>query len=205
VLTASSGSNTGALLPTSNPIDTIDGIRVSCIDVGNPCVFVAASSLSVKGTIAPDEIESSPPLLAKLESIRRGAAVRMGIAKSPDTVPGSIPKVAIVSEGHAGQYDLAVRSMSVGQPHRAVPITVALALASATKLDGTIPFQISRRSTERAGGSVDEDGVTLGHATGSVLVTANMADGRDGKTTVSDATVFRTARLLMKGQVFWKD
>jgi len=47
---------------------------------------------------------------------------------------------------------------------------------------------------------VDADGITLGHPSGTLLVTAKFdADG-----VVSEATVFRTARRLMEGNVFWR-
>lgn len=135
MLTLDSGSKTGQLFPTGNITDILDGVTVTCIDAGNPCVFVEAQSLDVDGTMLPDSIDNHPTLLAKLDSIRRKASVTMGISKEEVSCPGSIPKIAIVSKSkphqllsgvqiEESQVDLVVRALSVGQPHRAVPITV---------------------------------------------------------------------------------
>ena len=49
------GSKTGKLLPTDNVVDTIDGVIVSCVDAGNPCVFVRAEDVDADAAILPDE------------------------------------------------------------------------------------------------------------------------------------------------------
>ncbi|GME30863.1 DUF453-domain-containing protein [Neofusicoccum parvum] len=201
-----SGSKTGMLLPTGKVTDVFDGIEATCIDVGNPCVFVQASDLGVEGTILSDSIEAHPTLLKRLDSIRRQAGVAMKLAAHVDSVPGSIPKIAMVSASQphkilSGQHfseqdcDLVVRAISVGQAHGAVPITVAMALAASAKTKGsTVQRNISSNP-------VDPDGITLGHNSGKILVSANF--DKDGN--VMDATVFRTARRLMEGTIFWKE
>jgi 2-methylaconitate cis-trans-isomerase PrpF len=90
--------------------------------------------------------------------------------------------------------DLVVRAISVGQPHRAVPITVALAIAAAGNLEGsTVRGCLTPRR-------VDPDGITLGHSSGKIMVGASF----DHEGRLVDATVFRTARRLMDGFVYWK-
>ncbi|KAJ5531642.1 PrpF protein [Penicillium freii] len=132
-----SGSVTGKMLPTDNIKDEFDGVQATCIDAANPCVFVQSTSLGVRGDLTPDEITAHVDLLQRLDSIRRQAGVKMGIAKTTDAVPGSIPKICIVSSpessGENVPVDLLVRAISVGQPHKAVPITVALAVSSAAR------------------------------------------------------------------------
>lgn len=197
------GSKTGKTLPTGNVVDTFENIRVTCVDVGNPCVFVHASALGVEGGILADAIDAHPDLLSRLNSIRRQAAVTMGISKVLDTVPGSIPKIAMVTAPYTHRLisgetiqqedcDLLVRAISVGQPHRAVPITVAMALAAASRIDGSVVQEVT--SSRR----VDADGITIGHNSGKLLVGANFNESGD----VTDATVFRTARRLMEGTVY---
>lgn len=197
------GSKTGKALPTGNLVDIFDNVRVTCIDVGNPCVFVHASSLGVEGGILADAIDAHPNLLLRLDSIRRQAAVAMGVSKSTESAPGSIPKVAMVASSYTHKLisgetineedcDLLVRAISVGQPHRAVPITVAMALAVASRLEGSVVKEVTSSSP------VDEDGVTVGHNSGKLLVGANF----DAQGVVTDATVFRTARRIMQGIVY---
>ncbi|KAJ8109675.1 hypothetical protein OPT61_g7288 [Boeremia exigua] len=198
------GSKTGKTLPTGQILDKFDGIAATCIDVGNPCVFVKATDLGVEGAILADAIDAHPTLLKQLDSIRKQAAVAMGISKDLESVPGSIPKVALVSAPYphsliSGQKlkredcDVLVRAISVGQPHKAVPVTVAMALASASRLEGSTVYQCTSEHP------VDADGVTVGHNSGKLLVGAKFeADGG-----VKSATVFRTARRVMDGTIYW--
>jgi 2-methylaconitate cis-trans-isomerase PrpF len=199
-----SGSKTGKTLPTGNVTDVFEGVSATCIDVGNPCVFVQASDLDVEGGILADAIDAHPTLSSKLETIRLQAAVAMGLAKDARSVPGSIPKIAMISApyDHAitggtvkqKDCDLIVRAMSVGQPHRAVPITVALALAVASRLKGST---VHRNTSPN---HVDPDGITIGHNSGKLLVGANFDE--DGE--VVNATCVRTARRIMDGTIYWK-
>ncbi|KAH7336076.1 putative 3-methylitaconate isomerase [Rhexocercosporidium sp. MPI-PUGE-AT-0058] len=200
-----SGSKTGKLLPTGNVVDSFDGVDATCIDAGNPCVFVQAKDMNVDGAILPDDIDAHPTLLSRLDSIRRQASVAMGISRDQASIPGSIPKIAMVSSPISHKLlsgetvegdgiDLVVRALSVGQPHRAVPITVAMAVAAASSLEGSTVWQNVQR--ER----VDADGITLGHSSGKILVGATF----DGKGALTNATIFRTARRLMEGFVYWK-
>ncbi|KAL2858565.1 PrpF protein [Aspergillus pseudoustus] len=196
------GSRTGQMLPTGGVRDRFDGVDATCVDVANPCVFVRADDLGVSGTLTPDEISATPGLLARLDSIRRQAGVAMGLASKPEDVPGSVPKIGMVSspaEGGADgnnkrAVDLVVRALSVGQPHRAVPITVALALATAARLPGSTVADVTSSDP------IDPAGITIGHASGKILVGATFRGGGG----LEFATVFRTARRLFEGQIFWK-
>lgn len=189
------GSVTGKLLPTGSARDVFDGVKATCIDVGNPCVFVQAKDLDVKGTLTPDEITNNTTLLQQLDSIRRQAGVKMGIADDLPSVPGSIPKICLVSSPDSGAVDLVARAMSVGQPHKAVPITVALALAAAARVSGSTVAEVANNQL------VDPTGITINHASGNLLVGADF-DEQGG---LKSATVYRTARRLFEGRIFWKD
>jgi 2-methylaconitate cis-trans-isomerase PrpF len=199
------GSVTGKLLPTGNVTDIFDGAKATCIDVGNPCVFIKAIDLGIEGNLTPDEITAHPDLLPRLNSIRRQAGVKMGIANSLDDVPGSVPKICVVAAPSTdarcveqkqtpANVDLLARALSVGQPHKAVPITVALALAAAARVPGSTVAGVTNQDL------VDGAGITIGHASGNLMVGANFEP--DG--TLTSATVFRTARRLFEGRIFWK-
>lgn len=168
-------------------------------------MFVQAADVDIEGTILPDDVDAHPTLLSKLDSIRRKASVAMGLSMDESSTPGSIPKIAMVSpsKSHnllsgetldANSVDLVVRALSVGQPHKAVPVTVAMALAAAANLQGsTVHANVSNSR-------VDPDGITLGHSSGKIMVAAKF-DSQGG---LIQATVFRTARRLMDGFVYWK-
>ncbi|OLN97033.1 3-methylitaconate isomerase [Colletotrichum chlorophyti] len=189
------GSRTGKLFPTESMVDEIEGVRATCIDAGNPCCFVQATELGVDGTITPQGIEDHPTLGQTLDKIRRRAGVKMGLADSEDKVPGSVPKISIVSAPRdSSSNTLVVRAMSVGQPHKALPVTAALAAAAAANARGTVVAECVK--TEAGAGS----DILIHHASGTLDVAADYAE--DG--TLRSATVYRTARRLMEGRVFWK-
>ena len=56
------GSSCGALLPTGNICDTINGIDVTMIDNGMPCVIVRSEDLGVRGDEQPEELEANKNL-----------------------------------------------------------------------------------------------------------------------------------------------
>ena len=130
----------------------------------------------------------------------------MGICTPDSTTPRTIPKIAIVSpsSGHvllsgetlqASSVDLVVRFISDTQPHRAIPLTGALCTAAAAKIERSIVNRLL------ANNPVEEGMVTIGHSSGRIQV--NAAAGPDGN--ISSASVFRTARRIMEGRVFWNE
>jgi 2-methylaconitate cis-trans-isomerase PrpF len=199
------GSKTGKLLPTGNVVDTIDGIEMTCIDAGNPCVFVRASDLEIDGTMLPHETETRKDLLSRLEGLRAYAAVAMGMATTVEDVPPSIPKICFMSQPAEHQLlsgetlatdsvDVVVRAISTGQPHKALPITCGLSVSAAARLQGSLVQQCLSDAAAR------KTEVVVGHPSGQLVVGAFYdAAGR-----LARGTVYRTARRLMEGVVFWK-
>ncbi|KAK2750173.1 hypothetical protein FQN57_004669 [Myotisia sp. PD_48] len=214
------GSKTGKLLPTGNLVDILDDevatsttrkVRATCIDVGNPMVFVPASDLLLDNDrMSPDEISATPGLIRRLEHLRVQATIKMGTAKDAEGVPASIPKICFVSQPteRDEDIDIHVRAISVGQPHKALPITSGLGLAAAAKLDGSV---VREYMSERSKGRVtstsappsnpnsNSDVVAIGHPGGKLVVGARFQNG-----VIERATVYRTARRLMDGFVYWK-
>jgi 2-methylaconitate cis-trans-isomerase PrpF len=200
------GSRTGKVLPTGRKVDIINGYKVTCVDGANPAVFVRASDIGVDGTILPNDFNKLPEKLKLLEEIRTSAAVAMGIAKTKAKVARTIPKIGVVSMSSThqvlsgttlktSQLDLVVRFISDTQPHRAIPLTAALTTAIAARIPGTIVEQLL------APDPVIEDAITIGHASGRLQVNATM-DPKNPLIPVS-ATVYRTAKRLFEGQMYW--
>lgn len=203
------GSKTGRLLPAGSSMTRLDieglgTIEASLIDAATPCAFVLASDLGKTGTELPSELECDPVTLQRLEAIRRAAAVAMGTAPDLHAAAAvlSVPRVAMVSapsasrtlsgrEFAASDIDLAVRMISVGQPHRAVPLTGALCLAVASQIPGSIPSRVRRPGSGP---------IRIGHPSGITVVDAAVTSGPAGLEAES-AAVFRTARRLFEGYV----
>jgi hypothetical protein len=207
------GAATGRLLPTGQMLDTLSvpgvgELEASMVDAANPCVFVAAERLGLTGIEMPDELERRPELLARLEAIRIAASLRMGLARSPEEAARklSIPKIAILAapeEGHtlarericAGECDITARMLSIGQPHRAIPLTGAMCLAVAARIAGTLPHRLARAPWS------PEANVRIAQPSGLTVVGATVH--READAWVADrATVYRTARRLMDGMVY---
>ena len=207
------GAKTGRLLPTGNAVDVLDvpvlgRVEASLVDAANPCVFVAAESLGLTGVELPQTLEADAEFLSRMEAIRQAGSVAMGLA--PDLAAAkrlaSIPKVAIVAhpqaaptlsgrELAAADYDLTVRMISIGQPHRAVPITGAVCLAIAARIPGSIPQRLCAAGTGL---------LRIGHPSGTILVDAEVAVADDGGVTVLYGAVFRSARRLFEGRVAYR-
>ncbi|MDE2596696.1 MAG: PrpF protein [Sphingomonadales bacterium] len=204
---APGGAKTGRLLPTGHAVDRLEvaglgAIEASLIDAANPCAFVRAEALGKTGTELPHDLEQDDAFCAAMEAIRRAASVAMGL--TPDLVAAgalaSIPKVAMVAPPQdaptlsstlaATEHDIAVRMISVGQPHRAVPITGAICLAVAARVPGTIPAL----ACAAASGPI-----RVGHASGTTQVDAGVENG-----TALYGAVYRSARRLFEGNVVWR-
>lgn len=208
------GAKTGKALPTGNAIDrlTVEGIGkidASLVDVTNPSVFVRASDLGLKGTELPDEIERNAGLVALLEAIRVAGSIKMGMAKdvAAASAKAAQPKVAFLTPAAdmvtiAGKafgkdtHDIQCRMMSMGRSHRAVPITGALCLAAACCIPGTIAHELAKTAEG------DERDIRLSHPSGATLVGARTRTGPDG-VRIEQATIYRTARRLFEGRVFY--
>ena len=205
------GGATGKLLPTGRPTDNLQTngtqFQVSMVDAGNPCVFIRAEDLGLSGRELPDTLSQFKPVLDTLEQIRLSASVAMGIVENisqASEIPG-IPKIAIVSCPTDNvnlsaetirkiDCDLVLRMISVGQPHRAIPVTGALCTAIAGRIEGTLVNEISKtRSTTQ--------GIRIAHPSGISDVDADVVQQEHGWHARS-ASINRTARRLMDGHVY---
>ena len=203
------GAVTGKALPTGNPVDIIETsagpIEVSLVDVANPCFFVHAKSVGAKGTETPAEVDGNPRLLALLEEIRAICCVKIGMAKTLEEAtrehPG-IPMVAFVSEPQdyvnftngktikKDEVDLVSRLMYMQILHKTYAGTGTACTGAAAKIPGTI--------VNRVIPDVDKKNtIRIGHPGGALPVVAAVENG-----TVTQASLFRTARRVMEGYVF---
>jgi 2-methylaconitate cis-trans-isomerase PrpF len=208
------GAKTGKALPTGHAIDrlAVDGfgaIEASLVDVANPTVFVRASDLHLDGAELPDAMEHNGAALALLEAIRAAASVRMGLAHDLDAAcrQASQPKIAFLSRPRAtrllsgaelgqDEHDILCRMISMGRPHRAIPVTGALCLAAAARIPGTVAAEMVAQK-----GDAD---MRIGHPSGTMRVSADIRLS-DGAMKVRSATIYRTARRLFQGEVLYAD
>jgi 2-methylaconitate isomerase len=204
------GAGTGRLLPTGNAIDRLDvpGLGVidaSMVDAANPCVFIDAASVGRKGTELPDALDGDEECLTALEAIRCAASVAMGIAPTPEAAAAipSIPKVAMVFSPTASptlsgrmlaedDFDIGIRMISIGRPHRAVPLTGGICLAVAVRIPDSLPSRLAKSGPEA---------IRVGQPSGILTVDAEVTIASDTTAHAVHGAVYRTARRMFEGNV----
>lgn len=93
------GSSCGALLPTGNVLDYVEGVAVTCIDNGMPEVVLRAADFGLSGYETPAELEANPSLKERLERIRRAAGPRMNLG---DVTDKTVPKMCLIAPPRQG-------------------------------------------------------------------------------------------------------
>ena len=207
---ADGGEEGGALFPTGNVVDTLDvpgvgRLPATLINAGIPTIFLNARDLGYTGTERQDAINGDSAALARFEAIRAWGAVKMGlIAQVADAATRQhTPKIAFVappadyvaSSGkavQAGEVDLLVRALSMGQLHHAMMGTAAVAIGTAAAIPGTL--------VNLAAGGGTRNAVRFGHPSGTLRVGAE-ARLVNGQWTATKALMGRSARVLMEGWV----
>jgi 2-methylaconitate cis-trans-isomerase PrpF len=191
------GAGTGRLLPTGRAREIVDGIECSLVDASNAVVFVRAKDLGITATETPMALDADAALSARLERLRVEAGARMGITGS-----AAAPKLAIVAaptaftalDGVAYDVeaaDVVGRAISMGNCHRAFPLTVAMCVGVAARIGGTVVHEVASGRT---------GDIRLGQPSGVLPIDARVTT-RDGAAWAEQVTVYRTARRLMEGFV----
>jgi len=184
------GSSCGALLPTGNAIDTVDGIEVTCIDNGMPVIILRASALGVTGAETPAQLESNVTLAAKIEDLRLKMGPRMNLG---DVTRKTVPKMCLVSAPRNGG-SIATATFIPHRVHEAIGVLGAVSVATACVIPGSVASQLARR------GEVSGPRIEVEHPTGFFTVDVEIEVAQD--IVVRRAMLLRTARKLMRGDVF---
>tara|TARA_B100000029_G_scaffold362826_1_gene355849 strand:+ start:2904 stop:3986 length:1083 start_codon:yes stop_codon:yes gene_type:complete len=184
------GSKCGALFPTGETKEKIDGITVSCVDVAMPMVMMRASDLGITG-YDTNNISNNSNLMNRIERIRLEAGKRMGLGDVTDKV---IPKVSLLAKPRFGGtiYSCYLTPHHV---HDAHAVTGAICVACSALIKKTITEKISNDNS-----SVSQN-VQIEHPAGAFDITLELS-GKGKNTQVLNAGVVRTARKIMEGEVF---
>ncbi|WP_223477899.1 4-oxalomesaconate tautomerase [Oricola indica] len=182
------GSTCGALLPTGNESDTVEGVEVTMIDNGMPCVVMSAEDMGITGDETPEELEANDELRAKLEAIRLKCGPLMNLG---DVKEKSVPKMTMVSRAKNGGC-VSTRTFIPHRCHKAIGVLGAVSVGTACMMKSGPAAKIAKIP--------DGNPKTLSveHPTGEFSVVATL----DDKGELVSAGVLRTARKLMDGVVF---
>ncbi|SNY98954.1 hypothetical protein SAMN04488142_3588 [Halomonas sp. hl-4] len=191
------GTKTGALLPTGNAIDTIDGIEVSCLDAATPIMMINAVDLGLSGRESASELDAHPDMLERLEMIRRQAGLRMGLGDVSQSV---LPKPVLVSAPSDNTSTLCTRYFVPHRCHKAIAVTGAIAVAAAVSVPGTVANRIAVGA-----GKLEADGqlsqVSLEHPSG--LIDLDVEHRNGNSLDIARVSLVRTARKIMSGTIFY--
>jgi len=182
------GSSCGALLPTGRAVDEVDGVRLTLIDNGMPCVVFKAADVGATGYETRDELDADEALKARIEAIRLIVGPMMNLG---DVADKSVPKMLLVAPPRDGGA-ITVRSFIPRRAHASVGVLAAVSLATACLMEGSPAAEVAvvpegRRKT-----------LSVEHPTGETTCVMELDDSG----AVIIAAMLRTARKLMDGTVF---
>ncbi|MCG6885382.1 MAG: 4-oxalomesaconate tautomerase [Silicimonas sp.] len=180
------GSMTGALLPTGNAVDVIDGIECTLIDNGMPCVILRASDVGRTGAETRETMDADTGLKARLEAIRLQAGPLMNLG---DVTEKTVPKMTLVSPPTGGGA-VSTRSFIPHRCHATIGVFAAVSVATACLIEGSPAASVSRLP--------EGETYVIEHPTGAAEVLVE----RDPDGKFSRAGTLRTARKLFDGRVF---
>ena len=185
------GSVTGALLPTGNAKDTIDGIDVTCMDIAMPVVIAKAEDFGIKGDETAESLNENKVLFDKMEKIRLQAGKMMGMGDVSQSV---VPKFGLVSPARAGGT-MTVRYFMPWKTHASLAVTASQCFSGCVLAPNTVTDDMVDVPT------VDSPvTITLEHPLGTMDVIVDYKCGDDFQ--IVSAGLVRTARKLASGHVF---
>lgn len=185
------GSVCGALLPTGNAVDIVDGVEATLIDNGMPVIVMRAADLGRTGHEPREELDKDLELKARIERIRLAAGPLMNLG---DVSAKVVPKIALVAPPRAGG-SIATRSFIPHECHASIGVFAAVTVATAAALPGTPAASVAVMPSGR------ERSLSVEHPTGEFTVRLTVG-GTPEHPVVERAGLLRTARILMDGQAF---
>lgn len=182
------GSSCGALLPSGNAVDVVNGVPVTLIDNGMPCVVMKAADVGITGYEDRDSLDANTELKAKIEAIRLAVGERMNLG---DVKEKSVPKMMLVAPPKNGGA-VTVRSFIPHRAHATIGVLGAVSVATACLIPGSPAAEVAdipegQRKT-----------LSVEHPTGEMSCVLELDDAGNVRT----AALLRTARKLMDGVVF---
>ncbi len=182
------GSTCGALLPTGNAADTIDGVACTLIDNGMPCVVFRAEDVGATGYEDRETLDNDADLKKRIESIRLQAGTMMNLG---DVADKSVPKMMLVAAPRDGGA-VTVRSFIPKRAHASIGVLGAVSVATACLIPGSPAAAVATIPR----GEVKT--LSVEHPTGEMSCVLTL----DAAGNVRSSALLRTARKLFDGMVF---
>ncbi|WOF45450.1 4-oxalomesaconate tautomerase [Sphingopyxis indica] len=184
------GSSCGALLPTGNAVDVIEGVPCTLIDNGMPCIVFKAEDVGATGYESREELDSDTfaPIRQKIEAIRLAAGPLMNLGDVRDK---SVPKMTLVAPPRNGGT-VTTRVFIPHRAHASIGVLGAVTAATACLVEGSPAAEVAETP----------DGprkiLSIEHPSGEMSCILEV--GESGN--VTSSALLRTARKLMDGIVY---
>lgn len=185
------GSACGALLPTGNIVDRVDGVEITCVDNGMPVVVLRATDMGIVGDESPEQLNANKVLKEKLQSIRLQIGAKMNLGNVDGA---SVPKMCLISPPKNGGV-VHTRTFIPYRCHAAIGVLGAVSAATACVIPGSVAEGIAHIPP---GNPVQ---MSVEHPSGEFSI--NLDIDRSGAIPkVKQAGLLRTARLLSRGELY---
>lgn len=181
------GGKTGALLPTGRPREEIAGVEVTLVDAAMPTMLARAEDFGLTGHETRADIPPDHPIFARIEPLRIEAGRRMGLGDVRGLV---VPKVALLARPRSGGT-IVSRYFTPDRLHAAHAVTGAVAVATATRIPGTVAHELAVPGADGR--------VVIEHPSGTLTVRLDFDPGPPPRVR---AGILRTARKIAEGTVF---
>lgn len=189
------GSIGNTLLPTGNLTDDIDGMIVSCLDIAGPLVVTYAEFMGKTGYETKHELDHDKLFMGKLETIRRKAALKMGLGDASKSVS---PKIAILAPARNGGT-ITSRYFTPFDCHSSHAISAGLCIAAACLIPKTLTSDMAFLPKKLSNESDQE--IIIEHVAGK-LSTVITLQRRAEKIIFPKASFIRTARPIFEGYIY---
>ena len=185
------GASCGALLPTGNVKDLVEGVEVTMVDNGMPVVVLRAADFGITGYEDIKALEADAALVARKEKVRLACGQLMNLG---DVSKKTVPKMTFIAPPQHGGA-VSTRTFIPHKVHDAIGVFGAVSVATACVLPGSVADGI----VQLPAGKVES--LEVEHPTGFFTVFMEV-DTTENPPKVRRAALLRTARKLMEGQVF---
>ena len=195
------GKTTGNLFPTGNTLDTFDGINVTCLDFATSMMICDAKEFNILGNENSKELNNNKKLLDKIEKIRLLAGKKMGMGDVKGKV---LPKVSLLSKS-INENSIVSRYFTPYSCHETHAVTGTCCVASSCLIPGTIGFNLLKKNE---GLDLKSQIIKIEHPMGTIDCTIVLNSNFENnliskKNLINSCGVYRTSRILMKGQVYF--
>lgn len=182
------GAMCGAMLPTGNAMDMVEGYPATLIDNGMSCVILQAADFGIAGDEDYTMLDADLALKARVEAVRLAAGPRMNLGDVRDK---PVPKMVLVSAPRQGGT-ISTRCLIPHRVHATIGVLAATTVATACLLGDGPAAAVAAPS------SGAQRTIAIEHPSGiTECVVALDGDGH-----VAAAGMLRTARKLFDGTLY---